>query len=486
MPALSLAKRRALASSSPASPSSSPSSRRASRTLDKGSCSGLLFGAGSRSNSLAARRSAAPYKRPPLNVQPTGENAQRAEHTSSAYPILCGTSSQRNSFPSMRRAFSVADQGTTSMAEDTEDESEFDRSPSVNPSAAIRRRYGAPPNPRINNGSPGFKPMRSSMSTIGEVEKRMMPEKQRCALPELHDEVRGKILPCHKSSNDQLMRITVDTLKDVLDGRYNDRMKQYHILDCRFDYEYDGGHIAGATNVRDEGHLDELLLTASFGANNNLASLPTPSCSGELGSEQQVVLIFHCEYSAHRAPTVATKFRHRDRKMNNDFYPKVHYPEIYILDGGYCDFFKASPTQCEPQAYVEMKDPAHTERCDTGMAHFRRFNRARSYTYGELQQTNRSKYRSHNSEQRASSGQMSATGGMGFLMAAASAAVGRRGNGSAISEEREPESSPSGASPCPRALSMGQAPIFGSAKQRGFERAGLQRFASCADAMVRQ
>ncbi len=79
-------------------------------------------------------------------------------------------------------------------------------------------------------------------------------------------------------------------------------MQRYHIIDCRFDYEYAGGHVAGAINVRSMDALDSLLLTEGQGLHAQGSTLPTPSRSGEAG--EKVVLVFHCEFSAKRAPTL--------------------------------------------------------------------------------------------------------------------------------------------------------------------------------------
>jgi len=35
----------------------------------------------------------------------------------------------------------------------------------------------------------------------------------------------------------------------VLDGEYDDRIEKFVIMDCRFDYEFEGGHIQGAINM---------------------------------------------------------------------------------------------------------------------------------------------------------------------------------------------------------------------------------------------
>jgi M-phase inducer tyrosine phosphatase len=90
----------------------------------------------------------------------------------------------------------------------------------------------------------------------------------------------------------------------LISGEYSDRIKRYHIIDCRFDYEYAGGHIQGAVNVKDINAIDELLLKESSGVHANGDDLPVPSRSGELAESEQVVLIFHCEFSAKRAPTL--------------------------------------------------------------------------------------------------------------------------------------------------------------------------------------
>jgi M-phase inducer tyrosine phosphatase len=119
-----------------------------------------------------------------------------------------------------------------------------------------------------------------------------------------------------------------------------------------------------------------------------------------------------------------------------------------------------------------MDDPNHLNRRDSDLHNFRSFGRTKSYTFGE-----------------SSSSNGPACPPMAF--AAASAAVGRRGNhATTIAEEEDHEtSSPNGAadssgeladSPCPRAVSMGQGPLFGSAKPRALGRLAFQRNASYA------
>jgi len=71
--------------------------------------------------------------------------------------------------------------------------------------------------------------------------------------------------------------------------------------------------------------------------------------------------------------------------MNNHNYPKVHYPELYILEGGYCGYYKVSGHRCEPRGYVEMDDPNHANSRREDMDQFRKakFGRHKSYAFGE-------------------------------------------------------------------------------------------------------
>lgn len=96
------------------------------------------------------------------------------------------------------------------------------------------------------------------------------------------DDLPGLRLPHFNSDEESLPRITKDTMVDVLDGKYCQCYDQSIVIDCRFEYEYEGGHIEGAINVNDKERLATQLFESS----------PT----------EKTLLIFHCEYSAHRAP----------------------------------------------------------------------------------------------------------------------------------------------------------------------------------------
>jgi M-phase inducer tyrosine phosphatase len=162
-----------------------------------------------------------------------------------------------------------------------------------------------------------------------------------------------------------LPRISKETMIDVLDGRYDHMYEKRVIIDCRFEYEYHGGHIDGAVNFNDKEKLASQLLDVE----------PTSNA----------LLIFHCEYSAHRAPLTAKFVRNRDRTVNADRYPALTYPEVYILDGGYSSFFKDHRARCFPQNYVEMDAKEHELACEREMGKVKQRSkllRAQTFAFG--------------------------------------------------------------------------------------------------------
>lgn len=167
---------------------------------------------------------------------------------------------------------------------------------------------------------------------------------------------------------DSIPRITKETLLQVLDGHFDREYDQRMVIDCRFEYEFEGGHINGAVNYNDK----ELITSQLFET-----SLPG-----------KTLLIFHCEYSAHRAPIMARHVRQQDRTTNIEHYPKLTYPEVYILEGGYSAFFSEHQDRCFPQNYVEMDAKEHAYACEREMGRLRqnraKLGRAQTFAFGQL------------------------------------------------------------------------------------------------------
>ena len=70
--------------------------------------------------------------------------------------------------------------------------------------------------------------------------------------------------------------------------------------------------------------------------------------------DMNTCILFHCEFSSHRAPKMMREVRNLDRKLHEESYPQLYYPQLYLIKGGYKEFFKTFVENCEPQAYVEM------------------------------------------------------------------------------------------------------------------------------------
>ncbi|KAJ7063149.1 hypothetical protein C8F01DRAFT_59249 [Mycena amicta] len=297
-----------------------------------------------------------------------------------AYPTLEGEptlpSPAERQLPPARRAFSALIPGSALEAKFAEqhqssDESSFEGLSS--PAQAYAQRQQVKTIRRCD-GTDDFRPLTGVTALV----QNESPSAKFLAagMPGFGDnEAAGKILPCHRVTDDGLMRINAQTLNALLDGHYSDRA-DYHIIDCRFDYEFNGGHINGAVNLNQIGDVEDFFLRPSL-------KKPKASVSGD--PARKTVLVFHCEFSVKRAPTFAKHLRARDRAQNNHVYPKIHYPELYILEGGYSQYFQSSSSRCLPQGYVTMDDPIHTASRDGGLDQLRKtkFGRHKSYAYGD-------------------------------------------------------------------------------------------------------
>ncbi|NXC91652.1 MPIP2 phosphatase, partial [Cercotrichas coryphoeus] len=124
--------------------------------------------------------------------------------------------------------------------------------------------------------------------------------------------------------------LLVDTLPPhlaaVLAGRFSSFVESSIVVDCRYPYEYEGGHIKGAVNLPLQRDVEELLLEQPI--------VPLDAC-------RRVIIIFHCEFSVERGPKMCKFLRERDRACHE--YPQLHYPELYVLSGGYREFFFQFP-----------------------------------------------------------------------------------------------------------------------------------------------
>lgn len=249
--------------------------------------------------------------------------------------------------------------------------------PSVNSSSG--HRFASPSKQNSRRSSNPFlrnrKHMRRSLSMFEHPADIVKPdleveEPRPSALRSVMDieEVQEPQLPHFMADDpaDCIPRITQETLLNILDGKYSEIFDQKMVIDCRFEYEYEGGHIDGAVNYNDKELLARQLFHSPMGS--------------------RTLLIFHCEYSVHRAPLMARHVRSEDRTVNAEHYPRLHYPEVYILEGGYSSFFSEHRGRCYPPAYVEMSDEKHQRTCEREMGRLKTrkgLGRAQTFAFGQ-------------------------------------------------------------------------------------------------------
>ncbi|NWZ96335.1 MPIP1 phosphatase, partial [Nesospiza acunhae] len=144
----------------------------------------------------------------------------------------------------------------------------------------------------------------------------------------LFDTVDGK--------HQDLKYIDSEMIVSVLTGKFESFIKQCVIIDCRYPYEYEGGHIKVCGPHK--GRAGGLKLQ--------------PGKPIQPSEDKRVIVVFHCEFSSERGPRMCRFVREQDRLSNE--YPNLHYPELYVLKGGYKDFFSRCQSFCEPQSYRPM------------------------------------------------------------------------------------------------------------------------------------
>lgn len=98
-------------------------------------------------------------------------------------------------------------------------------------------------------------------------------------------------LPLIEGRHTDLKSITADTMRKLLQGEFRHCIESFQVIDCRYPYEFEGGHIEGAINLyTQEQIIDELVKKKT----------ETPTITA--GDKKRQVLVFHCEFSSERGP----------------------------------------------------------------------------------------------------------------------------------------------------------------------------------------
>ncbi len=134
-------------------------------------------------------------------------------------------------------------------------------------------------------------------------------------------------LPTVQGRHGDLTAISPDTLASLLAEQQRDH-PEVKVIDCRYPYEFAGGHIRGAKNLYTETMIKEEFLAGRS------------PLQGVVSADQRQIVVFHCEFSIERGPGLLRFLREQDRALNGTAYPALHHPEVYILEGGYSAFYE--------------------------------------------------------------------------------------------------------------------------------------------------
>ena len=94
-------------------------------------------------------------------------------------------------------------------------------------------------------------------------------------------------LPLIPGKHHDLKCISPATLAGLINGDFKDMLPDFIVIDCRYPYEYEGGHIIGAENI----YTSDALIQRFFNENH-----------GHSEEVKRTAVIFHCEFSSKRAP----------------------------------------------------------------------------------------------------------------------------------------------------------------------------------------
>ena len=119
---------------------------------------------------------------------------------------------------------------------------------------------------------------------------------------------------------------SVIQLGDMLCGHFSHiDPSRIYVFDCRYPYEFDGGHVQGATNLGHKHEFEEFFFN--------------PDAVARLGPN--AIIVLHCEFSSKRAPRLWKHLRNWDRASN--VYPHLSFPQLFLLKGGYKEFYATRP-----------------------------------------------------------------------------------------------------------------------------------------------
>uniref|UniRef100_A0A3B1KE37 protein-tyrosine-phosphatase n=1 Tax=Astyanax mexicanus TaxID=7994 RepID=A0A3B1KE37_ASTMX len=187
------------------------------------------------------------------------------------------------------------------------------------------------------------------------------------------------VLPVERVGYQELHCVSAQTVAGLITAQFSAVVEDFLIIDCRYPYEFKGGHIKlqGAVNLYTEHQIHQAFLQSfsNFQTSPGAQQDPRSPEAGAVGGVQgpgsggsrssavsgeikdggsscpRKLIVFHCEFSSERGPR-CQYLRELDRAVNTQNYPLLLYPELYLLQGGYKHFYTHYPDLCDPCNYV--------------------------------------------------------------------------------------------------------------------------------------
>lgn len=114
-------------------------------------------------------------------------------------------------------------------------------------------------------------------------------------------------------------------------------MDDFHIVDCRYPYEYKGGHIRGAQNIWEkDAFLKQFFAEPQY-----------------MPESKRRIIIFHCEFSSKRGPEmyVSTLYIHVCTSLSSLWF--IHSRCMYLAVVMYSDLMDAGSSAHQVPIYEE-------------------------------------------------------------------------------------------------------------------------------------
>ena len=112
----------------------------------------------------------------------------------------------------------------------------------------------------------------------------------------------------------------------------NSELLSLRIIDARYPFEFEGGHIRGAENWQ---HGEEEQFLGEFLPTTALSEAPKPM--DKENKAKRHILIFHCEFSSQRGPDFYMKLRERSvftLHLDNTDSHHLHARSVFMSNVG--------------------------------------------------------------------------------------------------------------------------------------------------------